>query len=165
MASYGKRSKTNLEGLHPDMVLICTRVLTKYGYDHSIIEGCRLAKTQFEYFQKGREKKGDEWIVVDQSKVITTLDGYKKISNHQKKDDSYGHAIDAYPYPIDLKNTLLAQARFYVFAGFMFAACAELLSEGKITHSLRWGGDWDRDWDFKDQNFNDLPHYELRKIV
>jgi hypothetical protein len=26
---------------------------------------------------------------------------------------------------------------------------------------LRWGGDWDSDKDTKDQNFNDLPHFEL----
>ncbi len=26
---------------------------------------------------------------------------------------------------------------------------------------LRWGGDWDRDAEFDDQTFNDLPHFEL----
>ena len=27
--------------------------------------------------------------------------------------------------------------------------------------TLRWGGDWDGDRDFKDQRFIDLPHFEL----
>jgi hypothetical protein len=27
---------------------------------------------------------------------------------------------------------------------------------------LRWGGDWDSDKDFSDQNFDDLVHWELK---
>jgi hypothetical protein len=27
--------------------------------------------------------------------------------------------------------------------------------------NLRWGGDWDRDSDLKDQTFNDLGHIEV----
>jgi peptidoglycan L-alanyl-D-glutamate endopeptidase CwlK len=39
-----------------------------------------------------------------------------------------------------------------------------LLVEGKISHAIRWGGDWDSDDIFDDQNFDDLPHFELVKI-
>jgi hypothetical protein len=28
--------------------------------------------------------------------------------------------------------------------------------------NLRWGGDWDQDWEVKDNKFDDFPHFELR---
>ena len=60
-------------------------------------------------------------------------------------------AVDVAPYPIDWSDI----RRFDILAGFMFQAAAE---EG-VT--LRWGGDWDRDWELSDQTFNDLPHFEI----
>ena len=85
------------------------------------------------------------------------------------QEDGYSHATDSAPHPIkwgkgDTKEDAKERARFYHFSGLMFAACAELLSEGKITHTLRWGGDWDSDKDFNDQSFDDLPHFELKRI-
>lgn len=62
-------------------------------------------------------------------------------------------AIDATPYPIDWNDI----KRFYHFAGYVKG----------IAHSLGleiiWGGDWDNDYSFKDQAFNDLVHYEVKK--
>jgi len=46
----------------------------------------------------------------------------------------------------------------------MFATAERLYNEGKITHKLRWGGDWDSDKVFDDQNFDDLPHFELVSV-
>jgi len=31
----------------------------------------------------------------------------------------------------------------------------------EIGVAVRWGGDWDRDGDTKDEKFRDLPHFEL----
>jgi hypothetical protein len=28
---------------------------------------------------------------------------------------------------------------------------------------LRWGGDWDQDFEVKDNRFDDFPHFELKK--
>lgn len=62
-------------------------------------------------------------------------------------------AVDLAPYPIDWKNL----KRFYLLAGIVLA----------IAHikgiNLRWGGDWDRDYDLDDQKFIDLPHFEVIK--
>ena len=33
---------------------------------------------------------------------------------------------------------------------------------GRIT--LRWGGDWDMDFQVKDNGFDDFPHFELRDV-
>lgn len=60
-------------------------------------------------------------------------------------------AVDAAPYPIDWNNT----KRFYDFAKIVL----ETAKEQGIT--IRWGGDWDGDGDFKDQKFNDLVHFEI----
>ena len=68
--------------------------------------------------------------------------------NHNK---SPSLAVDVAPYPIDWKNT----KRFYYFAGFVQGVANEL------HISIRWGGDWDRDFDLDDQRFNDLVHFEI----
>ncbi len=60
-------------------------------------------------------------------------------------------AVDVAPYPLDWDDL----PRFYRFAGVVFGVA------GMLDIPLRWGGDWDRDWDLKDNRFNDLPHFEI----
>jgi peptidoglycan L-alanyl-D-glutamate endopeptidase CwlK len=36
-----------------------------------------------------------------------------------------------------------------------------LYNEGRISHRLRWGGDWDMDTKVSDNDFDDLVHFEL----
>ena len=66
-------------------------------------------------------------------------------------------AVDVYPYPVDMDDT----RRFYFFAGRVLGIADMLLAQGKITHKIRWGGDWNSDTQVKDNNFNDLVHYEI----
>lgn len=61
-------------------------------------------------------------------------------------------AIDVAPYPIDWSD----YKRFYYFSGLVKGIAF------KLEISIRWGGDWDSDNNFKDQNFHDLPHFELQ---
>jgi peptidoglycan LD-endopeptidase CwlK len=60
-------------------------------------------------------------------------------------------AVDAAPYPVDWNDA----KRFYLFAGFVLGTAKQM------GVNLRWGGDWDRDWDLSDNRFNDWPHFEL----
>lgn len=60
-------------------------------------------------------------------------------------------AVDIAPYPVNWENV----REFYLFAGFVLGVA------NQIGVQLRWGGDWDRDWDILDNRFNDLPHFEL----
>ena len=60
-------------------------------------------------------------------------------------------AVDIAPYPVNWSDT----GRFKLLAGIMFG----IASQKGIK--LRWGGDWNGNWDFKDQTFNDLPHFEI----
>lgn len=140
MPKFGTSSQKRLDTAHIDLQIICNEVI-KY-YDFSILEGTRTLEKQQEYFNAGKSK----------------LDGINKKSKHQSFPS---FAIDIAPYPIDFKNDSKARARFYLLAGFMFMAAEILYSKEVITHRLRWGGDWDSDKNFKDQSFDDLPHFEL----
>ena len=63
-------------------------------------------------------------------------------------------AVDVSPYPIDWNNKI----QFYHFVGYVKATADQL----KIQ--IRCGADWDSDNNFKDQEFNDLIHFELIPI-
>jgi peptidoglycan L-alanyl-D-glutamate endopeptidase CwlK len=60
-------------------------------------------------------------------------------------------AVDVAPYPIDWED----RERFVLFAGFVLG----IAQEQGIR--LRWGGDWDMDWNSHETTFFDAPHFEL----
>jgi len=62
-------------------------------------------------------------------------------------------AVDVAPYPIDWED----RDRFHYFAGFVKGIASQLGLE------IRWGGDWDSDTQTRDNNFDDLPHFEVRE--
>lgn len=141
--SFGRRSHNKKITCHKDMQLILDEAIKVY--DFTILEGSRTLETQQEYFAQGKSK----------------LDGVNQKSKHQTSEEQpLSLAADIAPYPIDWND----KNRFYFLAGIMKASAAKLLEQGKITHQLRWGGDWDSDNDFKDQTFFDLPHFELIKV-
>ena len=61
-------------------------------------------------------------------------------------------AVDVAPYPIDWND----RERFSYFAGVVIGVGASM------GIAIRWGGDWDSDFDLKDNKFDDLVHFELR---
>jgi len=61
-------------------------------------------------------------------------------------------AVDVAPYPIDWND----RERFHLFAGFVLGVASG------IGIKLRWGGDWNMNWFVSDNNFDDLPHFEVR---
>tara|TARA_R110002020_G_scaffold45737_3_gene130654 strand:+ start:2703 stop:3095 length:393 start_codon:yes stop_codon:yes gene_type:complete len=62
-------------------------------------------------------------------------------------------AVDVAPYPIDWTDN----DRFNYFAGYVMGVASQMGIE------LIWGGDWDGDTDLKDNAFDDLVHFELKK--
>jgi len=149
MARFGKRSKEKLALVHPDLKMIHEFVIE--FFDHSVYESLRTDEKQLEYFLEGKSKLDPR----DPKK--------RKSAKHLKQSDGYAHATDSAPYPISFERASKAKARFYMYAGYMFMTSEILYEQGKITHKLRWGGDWDSDKDFEDQSFDDLPHMELYK--
>ena len=69
--------------------------------------------------------------------------------NHNKKPSK---AIDVAPYPIDWED----RERMTYFAGFVKGMAAAL------GIPIRWGGDRNNNTEVKDNNFDDLPHFELK---
>lgn len=145
MPKFSARSKKQLETCDGRLKRIFNAVIKRY--DCTILEGHRGKRKQNLAFQEGRSK-------------LRWPDG-----NHNKEPSG---ATDAGPYPIDWGGPLIVRGklhqknlaalfRWHHFAGFVQGVAAE---QG-IT--LRWGGDWDGDRDFTDQNFNDLPHFEVVK--
>lgn len=85
-------------------------------------------------------------------------DGASKVlwpeSKHNLKpgrNDTFSLAVDVAPYPInwdDLK-------RFYFLAGVILSIAH------KQGVKLRWGGDFNRDYNFSNDKFVDMPHFEI----
>lgn len=61
-------------------------------------------------------------------------------------------AVDVTPYPVDWKD----RERQTLFAGFVIGVASQM------GIKLRWGGDWDQDFQVVDNRFDDFPHFELR---
>jgi peptidoglycan L-alanyl-D-glutamate endopeptidase CwlK len=60
-------------------------------------------------------------------------------------------AIDVAPYPIDWDYL----PSFYYLAGVWMSIA------GRHNINLRWGGNWRKDNNFKDNDFMDLVHFEI----
>ena len=61
-------------------------------------------------------------------------------------------AVDVTPYPVDWKD----RERQTLFAGFVIGVARQM------GIKLRWGGDWDQDFQVVDNRFDDFPHFELK---
>ena len=61
-------------------------------------------------------------------------------------------AVDVTPYPVDWKD----RERQTLFAGFVIGVA------NQMGMNIRWGGDWDQDFQVMDNRFDDFPHFELK---
>jgi hypothetical protein len=87
--------------------------------------------------------------VVNSKDVVTTKDGYEKLSRHQGQPMS--GAVDVVPYPEMWKS----KEAFHELSGVIKATQARLFAEGKITTLLDWGQDL---WGW------DMPHWQTRPL-
>ena len=69
-----------------------------------------------------------------------------------RHNSSPSNAVDVTPYPVDWAD----RERQTLFAGFVIGIARSM----GIT--LRWGGDWDMDFQVMDNRFDDFPHFEVR---
>lgn len=92
-------------------------------------------------------------------------DGKSKLRWPEGKHNSLpSRAVDLAPHPVIWPTPSMKQndpdrynkviARFYLLAGVIMAVADEM------GVKLRWGGDWDGDYDLFDQNFDDIGHFE-----
>lgn len=79
-------------------------------------------------------------------------EGKTKVLYPNGRHNAYpSNAVDVVPYPVDWDD----RERMTLFAGFVLGTAKQM----GIT--LRWGGDWDRDFEVKDNRFDDFPHFEV----
>ena len=69
-----------------------------------------------------------------------------------RHNSSPSRAVDVTPYPVDWDD----RERQTLFAGFVIGIARSM------DIRLRWGGDWDMDFEVMDNRFDDVPHFELR---
>ena len=150
----GSGSRSELEGVHPDLVKVVERAIELTSQDFTVHSGLRTAEEQHELYKRGASQR----------------DGYNRKSEHQEQDTGYGHAVDLVPYVAG--RLRWEWPLIYPIAEAMHQAAQEL------GVRLRWGGVWDypmddlRGYDMKGEvaaycrrhpgpDFIDGPHYEL----
>ena len=132
MPRYSEKSKEKLATCDPRLQRIFNYVIQHF--DNTILCGVRSKEAQDAAFEMGHSKV--QWP--NGKHNVTTI-------------GQLSRAVDAAPYPIDWKD----RERMTYFAGFVKGVAAQM------NIRLRWGGDWDRDFEFIDQTFDDLVHWEL----
>lgn len=131
---YGKVSQEKLSTCHPQLVLVCNKIVL--AWDNSVTSGYRDEVEQEKAFRDGKSTK--HWP-------------------NSKHNQLPSPAVDLAPWhaeevpPIDWGN----YERWRAFGGFVVGVAYSM------NIKIRWGGDWDGDWNFKDQKLIDMPHFEL----
>ncbi|MGD9212817.1 MAG: M15 family metallopeptidase [Desulfobacteraceae bacterium] len=133
MASFSLTSKGRLATCHPKLIQVMERVILVR--DITIIQGHRTPEQHETYLAAGKTK-----VEYEQSK-------------HSKQPSL---AVDIAPWFKKRPHIRWNDWKsWYVLGGAVIGIA------WNMGIPIRWGGDWDRDWQFGDQTFHDLPHFEL----
>ena len=163
MNKFGKSSREKLDTCHEDLQRIACEVISESEIDFSIVYGHRSPELQLSLYKQGREEIDGVWKRVQDKGVVTNCDGTKVKSKH---NESPSMAVDICIYVPGHKALTWDHEHLTYVAGIMMSVARRLLKEGKVSHRLRWGGNWDGDGIIlRDQNLWDRPHFELKKVV
>ena len=132
MPKFGVESKKQYATLHPKLQRVFDEVIQHF--DFAITTGFRNEYEQnIAYAKKLSQKR---WPFGEHNHLPST-------------------AADAYPYPLDWSDDAKNIQRMCLFAGMVLA------TGWRLGINLRWGGDWNRNGDTRDENFRDYGHFEL----
>ena len=135
MPKFSNSSLQKLATCHIDLQVLFNEVI-KY-YDCTIFQGYRNEADQEKAFSEGHTKL------------------HYPYGKHNKQPSQ---AVDVIPYPIDFNNDKLG----LWFGGYVLGIAQKLKDEGKIIHSIRWGGSWSGLGQLnKPYMLNDLVHFEI----
>lgn len=154
MFSLSGRSRKNIESCHNDLQLVVNESLKYSQVDFTIIEGERTSERQQMLFDTGKSKvnpkKYSPEILITKGKHIT----------NEFRNESW--AFD-FIVSVPGKPKLIYDKYHLLYLIGVFTSIGKrLYSEGKITHQIRSGANWDMDGELKyDQGFFDAPHIEL----
>ena len=132
MPTFGAASLAQLATCDPRLQLIMQEAV-KY-FDFTVLEGHRGQEAQDAAYAKGLSQV--KWPK----------------GNHNAMPS---RAVDIAPYPIDWANKTVAIARFAILSGVVLV-CAK-----RLNIKVRFGWDWNRNLDPRDESFLDWPHVEL----
>ena len=144
--SFAQSSLDKMEKVHPKLVEVMKAAITDSPYDFRITDGARTVEEQFALYQIGRSKPG---------RIVTNCDGKKFKSNHQIKEDGYGHAVDIFPCGV-IENGVYR--KFTSEEGYddkkLRLIANHILAVAKSKNiNVEWGGNW---------KMHDTPHFELK---
>lgn len=144
--TFGSNSLEKVNTCHEDLQKILKLAISRSNVDFGVTEGHRSLERQKQLFDEGKSK----------------IDGITQKGKHNYKPSL---AADIYIYHPDLetrrKLAYHRESLSYV-AGIINSCANELFDEGKISHHIRWGANWDSDGVIDlDQSFDDYPHFEL----
>lgn len=132
MRKWGDRSSKVRASLDKRLQKVMDRVLEEVA-DLTLISGYRSEEEQNNLFATGKSQ----------------------LEFPQSKHNRYpAVAVDFQPYPYPKRDVKLWASLAYIAAH----AIAIGWEEGIV---LRWGGDWNRNGDLTDNNFDDLFHLEI----
>lgn len=156
--TLGQRSLSRLDGVHPDLVRVVhtAAAMARAEEDFSVLEGVRTVQQMYINYGKGRtaaqcKAKGVPAEYAQPGVAKVTWLANPLLSNHRRRADGFGRAVDLAPFPIDWND----HGRFDRLANLMFRAAS---IEGV---AIRWGADWDRDGRARERGESDSPHFEL----
>lgn len=129
---FSAASEAQLATCHPRLVLVLREAI-KY-MDFTVVEGHRGKEAQNLAFARGASKL--PW----------------PLGNHNKTPSD---AADLAPYPIDWKEAEKPHLRFAFLMGVILVCAA------KVGVKVRFGIDWNRNLDMRDESFLDFGHVEL----
>ena len=135
MGAFGKASLERLATCDGLLQQVANKAIKTCPVDFGIAEGNRTTERQLQLFAEGKTK----------------VDGVNDLSKHNYYPSK---AFDIFAFVNGKMSYDVAHLCF--IAEYIMAAAAEL------GVKLRWGGNWDSDGEIlTDQNFDDLPHFEL----
>ena len=145
--SFSQSSLDKMKKVHPKLVEVMKVAIENSPYDFRITDGARTAEEQFALYQIGRSKPG---------RIVTNCDGKRAKSNHQIKEDGFGHAVDIFPCGV-IENG--AYRKFTSDEGYdekkLKLIANHILAVAKSKNiNVEWGGNW---------KMNDTPHFELKQ--
>ena len=144
---FGVRSEFHLSQMHEDLQLILRESIKSCPVDFGVHESHRSFEKQLEYFLDGKSK-------------IDPRTGRK--SKHMIWPS---HAADIHVSESHKGKSLTwDQVHLAAAASWIQATAVTLHKQGRVSHIIRWGGNWDSDGVIAlDQSLVDMPHIELIK--
>lgn len=142
MPSYSELSYSRLNTCDVRLQSIFMEVIKTI--DCTILEGERSEERQRKNIEKGVSKTMDSKHLLRPSKAVDVAP-YPLKWPKPPKDDSVAERT----------RWMKEYAMFYLFAGYVLRVAEEK------GIKIRWGGDWNGNFQVDDQSFDDLVHFEL----